>query len=423
MSPRDLESLKNRAENDDAQAQYTLAAALSQAGRRDEAEQWLQRAAAAGHGDAIYTLATRKLQTLSGAQEAVELLTGVTERSAVAATLLAVLCAKGLGTRQDRPQSMSLVVSAAKRGDVAAIRQLAMLAFQRRDFSALGRTLLERCAQSDLIAAATYVRYAIENPDSASLSIARDALQRLVSAGYPHGQSLVDGLTRLPANAAENSREDVDWRAFEGKPFHQLPEKKNSIREIISERPDVRVYRSAFSPVECEYIIASAAARLAPSTTVDPRTGQSRRDEYRTSLTATLGPVDLDLALVEMTDKIAAYANHPAENGEFLSVLHYAPGQQYLPHYDWLPPGDDFDRGGQRVTTALLYLNEDYQGGDTHFLTPDIAFRGAPGDLLIFHNCLPDGQADKTTRHASLPITAGAKWIGSQWFRANSYEF
>ena len=136
-----------------------------------------------------------------------------------------------------------------------------------------------------------------------------------------------------------------------------------------------------------------------------------------------MGPVDLDLALVSINRRIAAFSGLPFDQGEFLSVLHYSPGQEYKPHFDWLPPGDDVEKMGQRVTTSLLYLNGDYGGGETHFLTPDIRFKGNSGDLLVFQNANAEGAPDKSSRHASLPVKSGAKWLASKWFRGKKHHF
>ena len=41
------------------------------------------------------------------------------------------------------------------------------------------------------------------------------------------------------------------------------------------------------------------------------------------------------------------------------------PGQEYRPHFDAIGNADN-----QRVLTFLVYLNDDYEGGETDFLTP-----------------------------------------------------
>jgi prolyl 4-hydroxylase len=143
----------------------------------------------------------------------------------------------------------------------------------------------------------------------------------------------------------------------------------------------------------------------------------------RTSATASLSPINLDLALIALNSTMALAAQSSDDKGEFLSVLRYAPGQEYRPHIDCIPRGKDFDASGQRVKTALLFLNDDYRGGETHFLAPDIRIKGQRGDILVFSNVLADGEPDKAARHAGLPVTAGEKWLASRWFRSKKFKF
>jgi len=127
--------------------------------------------------------------------------------------------------------------------------------------------------------------------------------------------------------------------------------------------------------------------------------------------------------LVFLNRRIAQYAEQPEDTGEFLSILLYSQLQEYRPHFDWLPEGAELDRSGQRTATVLVYLNGDYDGGETHFVKPDFKLRGEPGDLIVFHNVDRDGVADQDSQHAGLPVRSGAKWLASKWFRAQTYDY
>lgn len=425
MAQPSISELRSRAEAGEPRAQYMLAATLASSGARDEADRWLHEAAKNGEADASYTLATRHLQSHAGAEQALALLQDAARHgSIVAKRLLAVLYAEGLGVEADWRAAVELVIDAARAGDIEAQREIAMLLlFAHRD-DADAMHLLENAANRDAIAAAVYARLSI---NSGLLDArTRSLIQHLGGMRYPNAaalQAAFNAASHLSTpQVMRRPHDSIIWDIVLQKLIDKAP-LDMPVAEALCAEPEAIVFRQAFSPEACEYIIAAAGRHLAPSQTVDPNTGASRRDAYRTSLTATLGPVDLDLALVAINQRIARIAGNPHCNGEFLSVLHYAPGQEYKPHFDWLPSGDDFDRGGQRVTTALVYLNDDYAGGETHFINPDIRFKGAPGDLLVFQNALADGSADKVSRHASLPVTNGAKWIASKWFRGKKYNF
>lgn len=416
-----IDELRKFAEAGDADAQYALAALLSGGGDKDEADRWLNAAADQGHGDALYTLATRLLDA-AGAAEAARLLDRAAKAGSVSGQrLLGVLYADGFGVERDWGAAVSHVTAAARAGFPPAMREIAMLLFAFDPDDPDGAALIAKSALRDAAATVVAVRRAAAGRKHADAALAANALQRLAQARYPNVSALNAALHAAQPNETAPPREP-DWDRIASAISKEPPAPEIAV-EPLCEKPSARVYREAFTPEECEYVIASSARHLAPSRIVDPETGESRQDKYRTSLTAVMSYVDLDLALIMINRRMAALAGQPPENGEFLSVLCYGPGQEYRAHCDWLPPGPEYDRGGQRAATALLYLNEDYDGGETYFLTPDVKFKGGLGDVLVFDNVLANGDPDAASRHAGLPVASGAKWLGSKWFREKKYTF
>ena len=104
-------------------------------------------------------------------------------------------------------------------------------------------------------------------------------------------------------------------------------------------------------------------------------------------------------------------------------VLHYSIGEAYRPHVDFFHPqlpnfAEQMRLKGQRIKTCLVYLNDDFDGGETDFPKLGIKYRGRAGDALIFENVKPNGTGDLSTLHAGLPPTRGDKWLFSQWIRS-----
>ena len=119
---------------------------------------------------------------------------------------------------------------------------------------------------------------------------------------------------------------------------------------------------------------------------------------------------------------MARLADTPYENGESLMVLRYRPGEEYRPHHDFLGPNEpDLKTRGQRFRTALLYLNDGYEGGETHFLSPDVKVAGKTGDVVVFDNVDEKGAPDVSARHAGRPVTRGEKWLATLWLRDRPY--
>jgi hypothetical protein len=417
-SEADQSDLQRRASNGDAAAQYALAAIFARSGRRDDAERWLTAAAEAGHADALYTIATRKLRSLAGAAEAVDQLKVAADGgSEAAARLIAALRAMGVGVPRDDCGATAALVDLARSGSLSARREIAcLLALSDQDHPAIAG-LLEAERPSDPVGAAfALARAAAGRPAGGRRSL--DAAAALLArVRYPRAGSLA----RNGAAPDETPLEPLDWRAVIS--ALTLSPRTAASAAVLSNAPRIRLFRNAVAPEVCEYVIAHAASRLAPSLVYDPRGGGAMRHPERTSATAVLSSIDLDVALVALNRLIAAAADESDAHGEFLSILHYAPGQQYRPHFDCIPQGEDFERNGQRIKTALLFLNDEYEGGETHFLSPDLKVRGRRGDLLVFSNVDAEGRPDLQSRHAGLPVSLGEKWIASKWFRDKNFSF
>ena len=182
--------------------------------------------------------------------------------------------------------------------------------------------------------------------------------------------------------------------------------------QVLRADPSIRLVRGLFSSAECALLIALAAARFKPALIFHEAQQKFVRDALRDSETASFPIVSETPFVHALNRRLAAVTGTDAACGETLQVLKYAAGQQYRPHLDAIPA-----LANQRVLTALVYLNEDYAGGETRFLDLNVDVRGRTGDALIFANALPDGRPDARTRHAGLPVTAGTKYAASRWIR------
>ena len=129
------------------------------------------------------------------------------------------------------------------------------------------------------------------------------------------------------------------------------------------------------------------------------------------------GPIPLNRDSRSRRCAIAAATGTEKAWGEPLNILRYAPGQQYKPHHD----GTGSDNVSVRNLTALIWLNDEFEGGETDFPKIDVRVRGEVGDMLVFRNVRDDGSFDERMIHAGLPVTSGVKWMASRWIRGADY--
>jgi prolyl 4-hydroxylase len=187
--------------------------------------------------------------------------------------------------------------------------------------------------------------------------------------------------------------------------------------------PRVVVFGGLLSDEECDALIALAKPRLARSLTVATKTGGEEINGDRTSSGMFFQRGENDLVR-RIETRIARLVNWPEEKGEGLQVLHYPPGTEYKPHYDYFDPQEPgtpsiLRRGGQRVGTLVMYLGEPDKGGGTIF--PEVHLEIAPkrGNAVFFSYERP--HPSTRTLHGGAPVLAGEKWIATKWLREQRF--
>jgi prolyl 4-hydroxylase len=193
---------------------------------------------------------------------------------------------------------------------------------------------------------------------------------------------------------------------------------------VLRERPLILAFERFATPEECRWLIERGRRTLQPAR-VYQQSATPQTSESRTNTEADLTIFRADVLLSLVRERIARAARAPLANFEVTKLLHYAPGEQFAEHADFIEPRTpelvrEIEVRGQRAATALVYLNDGYEGGATHFPRLGLSFRGKCGDALLFSNIDPAGAPDYDTVHAGMPPTSGEKWLLSQWIRTKA---
>jgi prolyl 4-hydroxylase len=188
--------------------------------------------------------------------------------------------------------------------------------------------------------------------------------------------------------------------------------------------PRVVVFNDVLSAQECEDLIALAEPKMRRSLTVDNKTGGEELNADRTSDGMFFQRGENEL-IKRIEERLARLVNWPVENGEGLQVLHYKPGAEYKPHYDYFDPSQPgtptiLKRGGQRVGTIVMYLNSPTKGGGTTF--PDVHLEVAPkrGSAVFFSYERP--HPSTKSLHGGAPVIEGEKWVATKWMREGEFK-
>src|SRR5262249_17484807 len=137
----------------------------------------------------------------------------------------------------------------------------------------------------------------------------------------------------------------------------------------------------------CGWIINRARPMLSEALVKNPERGGANQDGIRTNTGMGFSIVDTDLVLQLTHARISAALGVNVRQQEPTNILHYEVGQQYKLHFDFLDPGEahfarELQQVGQRIATLLIYLNDDYEGGETAFPRLPWSFKGKTGDAL-----------------------------------------
>jgi prolyl 4-hydroxylase len=256
-----------------------------------------------------------------------------------------------------------------------------------------------------------------------------DVLRLMDENGYNPRQSrsIVAEVLKLPLAALNATTQHTATKAPQGmRTKHpEAPEVMVDGRAIgVSlsvDAPTLRVLDGILSEQECGDLIELARPRLQRTLTVDTD-GRYQVDQRRTS-EGTFFAID-ELPLIGLIEqRLSRLLEVPVNHGEGLQILHYLPGQQYEPHYDWFDPelpsfGPMTKFGGQRIASVVMYLNTPEQGGGTAFPAVGLTITARRGSAVYFAY---EG-GDRTSLHAGLPVTRGEKWIATKWLRERPFK-
>ena len=197
------------------------------------------------------------------------------------------------------------------------------------------------------------------------------------------------------------------------------------VEVLVSMRsPMLVVLSGLLSEDECDALIDAARPRMLRSLTVQTTTGGEELNADRTSQGMFFRRGENEV-VTRVEARIARLLQWPVEHGEGLQVLHYQPGAQYKPHYDYFDPREPgtpriTQRGGQRVGTLVMYLNEPLRGGGTTF--PDVGLEVLPkrGGAVFFAYDRPHPAT--RTLHGGAPVVEGEKWVATKWLREREFH-
>ena len=205
----------------------------------------------------------------------------------------------------------------------------------------------------------------------------------------------------------------------------------NYSKNIININPEIYTINNFLTNEECEHIINISKNNLKNALVSSDKSGII--SDGRTGQNTWL-PHNCTNITKNISEKISNLLNISLDNAESIQVIYYNKTQEYKSHYDgWEFNGSERSvrnllRGGQRIYTALCYLNDVEKGGGTIFTKINKTIDPEKGKLLVFKNVYDNSNVRHyLSEHAGMPVLEGEKWGFNLWFREKNtnekYEY
>jgi prolyl 4-hydroxylase len=213
------------------------------------------------------------------------------------------------------------------------------------------------------------------------------------------------------------------WKCMSNKKIIQIDQFKQTLEYADNNEPYDKpfILQNFITTDECNSIINRSKDKLFDSEVVGGKIKNIRNSQQYW--------INKNDPLVEnMFKKVSGMFNIPIENAEDLQVVRYLPGQYYNEHHDACC--DDNDKcedfvktGGQRMLTVLIYLNNDFEDGNTYFKNMNIKLKPPAGDAIVFYPLARGtNKCHPLALHAGMPVTSGEKWVANLWFREKKFR-
>ena len=197
--------------------------------------------------------------------------------------------------------------------------------------------------------------------------------------------------------------------------------------EMLHHDPIIFTVEGVMSELECQHFKRVASRDLKRSLVSGFDKDKNKRgllDQRRTSRHYWLSHSN-DKITKQVANRISELVQVPLTHAEAFQVLHYTDTQEYQAHYDTFDPSVKeyahyLKNGGQRIITAIGYLNDVEKGGETSFPNIDEIVTPKRGKIVVFHDCYKGTEKPHPDSfHGALPVIKGEKWAFNLWFRKN----
>jgi hypothetical protein len=201
---------------------------------------------------------------------------------------------------------------------------------------------------------------------------------------------------------------------WSGPVFYTSDKSEDSLdSELDFYRYRVNIMPSVLSQSLCDDLIQYCEHQIfqrSRVTNFDPQSKDPQgviAQKVRNSSSVTLGDRKHPV-LARLYNTIARLEDVAEHQIEEIQCVRYKKGQRFTSHFDAAT-------GVPRRATYLLYLNEGFSGGNTHFPMLDLGVEPQAGTCLRFPSCDEEGRICWQSEHGGMPVSDGTKYALNIW--------
>jgi len=204
----------------------------------------------------------------------------------------------------------------------------------------------------------------------------------------------------------------------------------NNVKKHTFGKYELYELRNILTPEECDTLIELAKAKgmedssvLAYGKEKDTETDTDYRKSKQTWFEDNASPV-----IQKIADYCEQITGLPKANQEMIQVAHYETGGKFNAHYDACVYEDKTycdkinRNAGQRKTTLLIYLNDDYTGGETEFTNLNLKIKPEKGKGILFYDTDENQTIYEESKHMGNAVISGEKWICTKWVHFGEFK-
>lgn len=191
----------------------------------------------------------------------------------------------------------------------------------------------------------------------------------------------------------------------------------------------IKEFPLSVPPKICDYIINNFGKNMDKGTVIN---GELSKDEHHDInvldssrecesifICNSIHPFDIIRKGISKVTKL------PINHQECFTLVKYNKGGKYDLHDDAFDPDDSNSRSifndNNRLFSAMIYLNDDFEGGTTSFPNLNKVIQPQKGKTIIWSNINQYNKLDRNKTHSGDPITKGTKWVLVTWIREKPF--